>query len=112
MAMDITHETCLTLSKAAKTLPRVRGGKPPNPLTLYRWATSGLKAKSGKRVFLETEFVGGTRVTSVEALERFFARKRDCYYEPLTFKREREQKALQREAEQAVSRLRDRRMID
>jgi hypothetical protein len=112
MAIDITNETCLTLSKAAKTLPRVRGSKPPHPLTLYRWATNGLKAKSGKRVFLETEFVGGTRVTSLEALERFIARKSDCCYETLTFKQEREQKSLQREAEQAVSRLRDRRMID
>lgn len=112
MAIDFGKENCMTLAQAAKTLPRVRGKKPPHPLTLYRWATVGLRAKSGKRVHLETEFVGGTRVTSLEALMRFFARKNDCDYQPPTFQQDRQQAALQREAELAVSRLRDRGMVD
>ena len=101
-----------TRAKAAKLLPRVRGNKPPHPLTLYRWATAGLKAKSGNRVYLETEFVGGTRVTSVEALGRFLARKNDCDYRSPTFKEERQQKGLEREAKQAIARLRARGMCD
>ena len=112
MAIDLKKENCMSLAKAAKTLPRVRASKPPHPMTLYRWATTGLKSKSGQRIVLETEFVGGTRVTSREALERFFARKNDCDYQPLTFDQERQQKSLEREAEQAVARLRERRMLD
>ena len=46
-------------------------------MTLHRWATKGLLANSGTRVRLETAFVGGTRVTSKEALVRFFVRKDD-----------------------------------
>jgi hypothetical protein len=46
-------------------------------MTLYRWASKGLKSKSGRRVWLETAWVGGTRVTSVEALERFIGRRHE-----------------------------------
>lgn len=106
MAIDLQLETCLTLSQAAKRLPRVRGDKPPHPMTLYRWATSGLKAKSGARVVLETEFVGGTRVTSLEALERFFRHKNDVGYRPLSVDESRKERALALESEQALARLR------
>lgn len=112
MPINIDNENCMTLAQAAKTLPRVRGSKPPHPLTLYRWATSGLRAASGDRVYLETEFVGGTRITSSEALERFFARKNDCSYRTPTFAEERQRKGLEREAEQAMSRLRKLGMCD
>ena len=46
-------------------------------MTLYRWATKGLQSRSGRRIRLETMFIGGTRVTSKEALERFFLHKDD-----------------------------------
>ena len=111
MAIDLAKENCLPLAKAAKTLPRVRGNKPPHPLTLYRWATVGLKSKNGHRVYLETEFVGGTRVTSVEALERFFAQKNDCRHDHPTQIRDRHSKELKREAEQAIARLREKGMF-
>lgn len=80
MNINLTIENYMSLAKVSKLLPRVRGNKPPHPNTLYRWATVGLKARSGQRVYLETEFVGGTRVTSLEALERFFNRKNDYNY--------------------------------
>jgi hypothetical protein len=111
MAIDLTTETCLTLSKAAKRLPRVRGSKPPHPMTLYRWATVGLKAKSGDRVLLETEFIGGTRITSLEALTRFFTRKNDREYRPLNESQQRQSDALAQQTEQAVARLRSSKMI-
>jgi len=112
MPIDLQSETCLTLSQAAKKLPRVRGNKPPHPMTVYRWATSGLRSQSGERVVLETEFVGGTRVTSMEALTRFFARKNDREYRPLTEGERRKRESLAQQSEHAVVRLRNSGMFD
>lgn len=66
---DLLSERTLTLSQAAKTLPRRRGGRPTHASTLFRWATEGLRG-----VKLEIVQVGGTKCTSREALSRFFAR--------------------------------------
>jgi hypothetical protein len=62
-------ETLLTLTEAAARLPRRRGGKKVSPATLYRWASPGCR---GQR--LEVLQVGGTKCTSLEALQRFFDR--------------------------------------
>src|SRR5262249_52278572 len=59
----------LPLTEAAATLPRRRGGKRTNVATLYLWSTRGLRGQVP-----ETIQVGGTRCTSVEALQRFFDR--------------------------------------
>jgi hypothetical protein len=61
------HETIVSLSQAAKLLPRRRQGKPVHPSCLFRWTKSGCRG-----VILESIQVGGTRCTSKEALERFF----------------------------------------
>jgi hypothetical protein len=61
-------ETVVPFAEAARRLPRLRGDRPVNPATLWRWASSGLRG-----VVLETCRVGGTRCTSLEALSRFFA---------------------------------------
>ena len=61
--IDPFSEQMLTLSEAARLLP----GR-PHTSTLWRWIHKGIK---GCR--LESIFVGGTRRTSREALERFFA---------------------------------------
>jgi hypothetical protein len=61
-------ETVVPFAEAARRLPRLRGDRPVNPATLWRWATSGLRG-----IRLETCRVGGTRCTSLEALARFFA---------------------------------------
>lgn len=67
--IDSRVESVLSLTEAAKRLPHRRGGKRPHVSCLYRWSTSGCRG-----VVLETIQVGGTRCTSVEALQRFFDR--------------------------------------
>lgn len=67
MSIDITSEQVVTLAEATQHVPRRRGGKYPHFATLWRWATRGCRG-----VVLETIMVGGTRCTSVEALQRFF----------------------------------------
>lgn len=67
--LDITQEEVLSLTEATKRVPRRRQGKRPNVATMYRWAQRGCKG-----VRLETIQVGGTKCTSVEALQRFFDR--------------------------------------
>ena len=70
--IDFKAENCVTLSEAARLLASIRGKRASHPMTLYRWATKGLLAKSGDRVRLETIPVGGILCTSKEALDRFF----------------------------------------
>ena len=59
--IDLEHERLLSFSEAAATLP----GR-PNTCTLHRWRLRGCRG-----VKLETALVGGRRVTSREALQRF-----------------------------------------
>ena len=73
----LLSEDCLSLAKAAKRLPKVRGKHPPHPSTLFRWATQGRRSKNGNIVRLEMFRVGGTNCTSIEALQRFFDRLND-----------------------------------
>lgn len=67
MAIQFNHEHLLTLTEAAKLLPRRRAGRKPHVSTLYRWASRGLRG-----VVLETIQIGGTTCTTEEALQRFF----------------------------------------
>jgi len=67
--IDPTTETLISLTEAARSLPARRAGKKPHVSGLYRWTTSGCKG-----VVLESLQCGGTRVTSREALARFFRR--------------------------------------
>jgi hypothetical protein len=66
MSIDPFAEEILTLSQAAKRLPRLRDDRPVAPSTLWRWATAGLRG-----IRLETIRVGGATCTSREALGRF-----------------------------------------
>ena len=67
------NETLLSIPEAAKYVSkRVKGrqgGRKLNVATVYRWTDRGIRG-----IRLECTQVGGTRATSVEALERFFAR--------------------------------------
>jgi hypothetical protein len=67
--LDLTAETLLPLSRAARVLPPSRRGKPVNVSTLFRWVTKGAKG-----VRLEAVRLGGQWFTSAEALRRFAAR--------------------------------------
>ena len=75
--IDISSECVLTLTEAAKRLPRRRAGKRPHVATLYRWAQRCLRG-----VQLETIQVGGTLCTSLEALQRFCERLTDPNVQP------------------------------
>ena len=68
MPIDPLSETTLSLSQAARRLPRLRAGRPVHPSTVWRWAMTGLRG-----IRLETAMIGGVRVTSEAALRRFFA---------------------------------------
>lgn len=67
--INFASEEVVTLAHATKILPQRREGKRPNIATVYRWTTRGVKG-----VVLETIQIGGSRCTSVEALQRFFER--------------------------------------
>jgi hypothetical protein len=69
MPIDISNETLVTLTEATHHLPPRRKGKRPAVSTLFRWAQRGIRG-----VRLETLQVGGTKCTSLEALQRFFDR--------------------------------------
>jgi hypothetical protein len=65
--ISVETETLLTLSQAAAKLPCRRQGKRVSCVTLWRWTTHGCKGH-----ILETLQTPGGRVTSKEALQRFF----------------------------------------
>ena len=67
--INIQTEEVLSLTEAARRLPRRRAGKRPHVATLYRWAQHGVRGEK-----LETIQVGGTLCTSLAALQRLFDR--------------------------------------
>lgn len=67
--IDSTQETVLSLAHATNHIPRRRAGRKTHVSTLFRWTTAGCRG-----IVLESIQVGGTRCTSLEALQRFFER--------------------------------------
>jgi hypothetical protein len=69
MPIDIRSEEIFSLTAATKLscFANRRAGKRINVSTLWRWGTVGVRG-----VRLETIMAGGTRATSLEAIERFF----------------------------------------
>jgi hypothetical protein len=96
-------DTPLPLSELAKRLPAVRGTKPPHRATLYKWATKGLKSRSGQCVRLETQFVGGTLCASLADIERFGDNLNDVDYQPTVYRNRREEKRMRLEADRAFA---------
>lgn len=74
MTIDVFCEEVVSLTQAAKRLPKVRNGKHPHVSTLYRWIIAGKTRRDGLVVRLESVKVGGTTCTSIEALQRYFDR--------------------------------------
>src|SRR3954468_21607030 len=68
--IDLTCETLVPLAQCSDlSVPPVRRtGRPIHVATWHRWATKGLQG-----VRLETLRVGGTRCTTLAAIQRFFA---------------------------------------
>ena len=96
--IQIGDETVVSLTDAAKQLPRRRAGKRPHVATLYRWASAGVRG-----IKLETIQVGGTLCTSLEALQRFCDRLsgNDSAEAPPARVRKREIERAERELEEA-----------
>lgn len=67
--VDIATEKLIALADVPKHLPKRRGGRKVNLATVYRWASHGLHG-----VRLEVVQVGGTKCTSMTALQKFFER--------------------------------------
>ncbi|MHB1423149.1 MAG: DUF1580 domain-containing protein [Gemmataceae bacterium] len=76
--IDLQRETVLTFTEVPShpIVGRRRRGSRLNISTIWRWFAKGVRPKSGgPRIKLETVLKGpNCRVTSVEALQRFFER--------------------------------------
>lgn len=70
MLPAVLTETVLTFSEAVGACPAV-GGRAPSVKSVYFWANTGVLV-GGARIKLEAARMGGRRVTSREAVERFF----------------------------------------
>ncbi len=97
MSIDLATENLKTLNDAANTLP----GGAIHVSTIHRWRLKGVRG-----VRLETILRGGTRYTSVEAIERFFAATTaaadgNIPPSPTPSQREREISRAEREATEA-----------
>jgi hypothetical protein len=64
MSVRLLSETLMSLPDACSAFP----GRKVSLPTLHRWRLSGVRG-----IFLETVLVGGRRMTSLEAIERFLA---------------------------------------
>jgi hypothetical protein len=67
MSINIADEPPIPFTQATGVIPPRRRGRKAAASTLHRWATRGLRG-----VKLEMIMIGGTRCTSVAALQRFF----------------------------------------
>ena len=66
--IDVTQERMIRLEDVRNHLPSNRRGKQLSKGVIFRWALHGVRG-----VMLETIRVGGARLTSIEALQRFVA---------------------------------------
>jgi hypothetical protein len=74
MAIDLSTETTVSLSQAARLLPPGRRGRPVSLSCLLRWVLGGAKGPGGDLIRLEAVRLGGRWLTSREALQRFAER--------------------------------------
>ena len=95
--INLQNEIVLSLTEAARHLPRRRAGKRPHVATLYRWISRGLRG-----VKLEAIRVGGTLCTSQEALQRFCERLSAADSEPSQRTTAQRERATAAEAELAA----------
>jgi hypothetical protein len=72
--VDLTAETPLSLTAAARLIPPARGGKATHLSTLLRWILHGARGPAGETVRLEAARIGSRWVTTHQALQRFVER--------------------------------------
>ncbi len=65
--IDISTEKLVTPTEITKHVPRRRAGKKCNVATVYRWMQIGIHG-----IRLESLVCGGSKCSSIEALQRFF----------------------------------------
>ena len=65
--IDVVAETLLSMADVARLMPKRRRGRPCSLATIYRWSSP----PGCRGIVLETAVIGGGRVTSREALQRF-----------------------------------------
>jgi hypothetical protein len=102
--VDLSAETILSLTQAARRLPPGRGGRPVSLSCILRWVIDGMRRPSGDTIRLEALRLGGRWVTSVQALQRFAERltpNPDC----ITSKTPRTQTARRAASERAADEL-------
>lgn len=68
--IDITKEQPLTLREVAKLIRSPRTNKPLHLSTIHRWVKDGVNG-----IRLESALYGGSRVTTLEAVNRFIRRR-------------------------------------
>lgn len=66
--IDTTKEQPIPFSVAAREVPNRNGGRGVSVPTTWRWAMRGIRG-----IRLESIMVGGVRMTTAEALQRFYA---------------------------------------
>jgi hypothetical protein len=66
--IDTSIEQAIPLSLAAREIPNRRGDRGVNVATIWRWMQRGIRG-----IKLETILIGGQRMTTREAMRRFFA---------------------------------------
>src|SRR6516165_2362215 len=71
---DISSESTISLTQAARLLPPGRRGRPVSLSCILRWVLTGATGPSGERVRLEAGRLGARWVTSREAIQRFAER--------------------------------------
>lgn len=64
--IDLKHEQLIEIRSVPRHLPKRPSGKRIHISAVYRWISRGVRG-----ITLESIVIGGTRYTSIEALERF-----------------------------------------
>ena len=93
MSINTRNEELLSLSAAARKMPRFGKGKHPHPTTIWRWCTDGIGG-----VKLDHVRVGRRICTSVEALDRFLNRESHFSEEAVRY----ESRAISHEASKSI----------
>jgi hypothetical protein len=103
--LDVSIETTISLSQAARLLPPGRRGRPVSLSCVLRWVLDGATGPSGERVRLEALRVGARWVTSREALQRFAERLTPQIGDEAPAPAPRSQTRRRRESERAAADL-------
>jgi hypothetical protein len=86
-------------------VPSCRSGRPRSVSTIFRWMTDGLRGSAGELVFLECVRRGTVRMSSREALGRFYEalNAQDTAKRPAAPETTRERKARTQRAESELA---------